>query len=106
FSPAGEGGLPERSPQRGERNADVLHQWRTARRRPELRGAPRLPPASDRQRIVELRPPPLSAVNLWERLRRHNQIWTDGMAELPDDVLDLQQRAFRYFLDHTNARNG
>ena len=28
------------------------------------------------------------------------------MSELPDDVLELQQLAFRYFLDHTNARNG
>src|SRR5258707_7535237 len=28
------------------------------------------------------------------------------MTELPDDVLELQQLAFRYFLDHTNARNG
>jgi hypothetical protein len=25
------------------------------------------------------------------------------MSELPDDVLELQQLAFRYFLDHTNA---
>src|SRR5438477_11147125 len=25
---------------------------------------------------------------------------------LPDDVLDLQRLAFRYFLDHTNAKNG
>jgi NADPH:quinone reductase-like Zn-dependent oxidoreductase len=25
---------------------------------------------------------------------------------LPDDVLELQQSAFRYFLDHTNAENG
>src|SRR5882672_4273614 len=29
-----------------------------------------------------------------------------GMSELPDDILELQQSAFRYFLDHTNARNG
>jgi hypothetical protein len=29
-----------------------------------------------------------------------------GMSELPDDILELQQLAFRYFLDHTNARNG
>src|SRR3984893_17740752 len=28
------------------------------------------------------------------------------MWELPDDVLELQQSAFRYFLDHTNAKNG
>ena len=28
------------------------------------------------------------------------------MSELPDDILELQQLAFRYFLDHTNARNG
>jgi len=28
------------------------------------------------------------------------------MSELPDDVLELQQQAFRYFLDHTNAQNG
>ena len=28
------------------------------------------------------------------------------MSELPDDVLELQQLAFRYFLDHTNAKNG
>jgi hypothetical protein len=25
---------------------------------------------------------------------------------LPDDVLELQRLAFRYFLDHTNATNG
>src|SRR5882724_4324700 len=29
-----------------------------------------------------------------------------GSSELPDDILELQQLAFRYFLDHTNARNG
>src|SRR6266513_6050303 len=28
------------------------------------------------------------------------------MTELPDDILELQRLAFRYFLDHTNARNG
>src|SRR6202158_1475872 len=28
------------------------------------------------------------------------------MGELPDDVLELQQSAFHYFLDHTNAKNG
>ena len=28
------------------------------------------------------------------------------MTELPDDVLELQRLAFRYFLDHTNAKNG
>lgn len=28
------------------------------------------------------------------------------MWELPDDVLELQQAAFRYFLDHTNPKNG
>src|SRR5258708_32515016 len=28
------------------------------------------------------------------------------MWELSDDVLELQQSAFRYFLDHTNAKNG
>ena len=28
------------------------------------------------------------------------------MSELPDDILELQQLAFRYFLDHTNAENG
>src|ERR1700730_9085241 len=28
------------------------------------------------------------------------------MKEIPDDVLELQQSAFRYFLDHTNAKNG
>jgi NADPH:quinone reductase-like Zn-dependent oxidoreductase len=28
------------------------------------------------------------------------------MTELPDDILELQQRAFRYFLDHTNPKNG
>ena len=28
------------------------------------------------------------------------------MSELPDDVLELQRLAFRYFLDHTNAKNG
>jgi hypothetical protein len=29
-----------------------------------------------------------------------------GLSELPDDILELQQSAFRYFLDHTNAENG
>ncbi len=28
------------------------------------------------------------------------------MDELPDDILELQQRAFRYFPDHTNGKNG
>src|SRR2546430_5784318 len=28
------------------------------------------------------------------------------MWELPDDILELQKLAFRYFLDHTNAKNG
>src|SRR6266481_5433782 len=28
------------------------------------------------------------------------------MTELPDDILELQQSAFRYFLDRTNAKNG
>ena len=28
------------------------------------------------------------------------------MTELPDDILELQKLAFRYFLDHTNAENG
>ena len=28
------------------------------------------------------------------------------MKGLPDDVLELQRLAFRYFLDHTNAQNG
>src|ERR1043165_1899360 len=28
------------------------------------------------------------------------------MTELPDDILKLQQSAFRYFVDHTNAKNG
>src|SRR6266851_4425615 len=28
------------------------------------------------------------------------------MWQLPDDILELQQSAFRYFLDHTNAKNG
>jgi NADPH:quinone reductase-like Zn-dependent oxidoreductase len=28
------------------------------------------------------------------------------MAELPDDVIELQRLAFRYFLDHTNGGNG
>jgi NADPH:quinone reductase-like Zn-dependent oxidoreductase len=28
------------------------------------------------------------------------------MAELPDDILELQRQAFRYFVDHTNAKNG
>src|SRR5580704_13855304 len=28
------------------------------------------------------------------------------MTELPDDIIELQRLAFRYFLDHTNARNG
>ena len=31
---------------------------------------------------------------------------SDRMSELPDDVLELQQLAFGYFLDHTNAKNG
>ena len=30
----------------------------------------------------------------------------NGMTELPDDILELQRLAFRYFLDHTNAKNG
>ncbi|MDX6501493.1 MAG: hypothetical protein QOG23_4753 [Blastocatellia bacterium] len=29
-----------------------------------------------------------------------------GVSELPDDILELQQLAFRYFLDHTNSLNG
>jgi len=29
-----------------------------------------------------------------------------GLSELPDDILELQQLAFRYFIDHTNAENG
>ena len=28
------------------------------------------------------------------------------MTELPDDILELQKSAFRYFLDHTNTKNG
>ena len=28
------------------------------------------------------------------------------MRELPDEILELQRLAFRYFLDHTNAQNG
>jgi len=28
------------------------------------------------------------------------------MSELPDNILELQQSAFRYFLDYTNAKNG
>src|SRR5258708_19240481 len=32
--------------------------------------------------------------------------WRLKMSELPDDILELQQLAFRYFLDYTNARNG
>ena len=28
------------------------------------------------------------------------------MSKLPDDILELQQSAFRNFLDHTNAENG
>ncbi len=28
------------------------------------------------------------------------------MTELPDDILEFQQSAFRYFLDHTNVKNG
>src|SRR5260221_14385304 len=28
------------------------------------------------------------------------------MWQLPDDILELQQSAFRYFLDHTNTKNG
>ena len=28
------------------------------------------------------------------------------MTEVPDDILDLQRLAFRYFLDHTNSKNG
>src|SRR6516165_5373693 len=29
-----------------------------------------------------------------------------SLLPLPDDVLELQQLAFRYFLDHTNVENG
>src|SRR5882762_6307689 len=28
------------------------------------------------------------------------------MTELPDEIIELQRLAFRYFVDHTNARNG
>src|SRR5260370_25492723 len=28
------------------------------------------------------------------------------MAELPDDIIELQRLAFRYFVDHTNGKNG
>src|SRR5882757_6036162 len=28
------------------------------------------------------------------------------MSELPDDILEIQQLAFRYFIDHTKAENG
>src|SRR5580700_4088082 len=28
------------------------------------------------------------------------------MTEIPDDILDLQRSAYRYFLDHTNPKNG
>src|ERR1700676_1059981 len=28
------------------------------------------------------------------------------MTELPDDIIELQRLAFRYFVDHTNGRNG
>jgi len=28
------------------------------------------------------------------------------MTELPDDIIELQRSAFRYFLDHTNGENG
>ncbi|HET6366016.1 MAG TPA: hypothetical protein VFG27_02255, partial [Pseudomonadales bacterium] len=28
------------------------------------------------------------------------------MAELPDEVIELQRSAFRYFVDHTNGQNG
>src|SRR5258708_27512626 len=28
------------------------------------------------------------------------------MPELPDDIIELQRLAFRYFVDHTNGRNG
>jgi NADPH:quinone reductase-like Zn-dependent oxidoreductase len=50
--------------------------------------------------------------------QRSNDNWGESMgkpegktsladtSELPDDILELQQLAFRYFLDHTNAENG
>src|ERR1700686_1399620 len=28
------------------------------------------------------------------------------MTELPDDIIELQRSAFRYFVDHTNSKNG
>src|SRR5258708_32216158 len=28
------------------------------------------------------------------------------MTDLPDDIIELQRLAFRYFPDHTNAKNG
>src|SRR5258708_38971145 len=28
------------------------------------------------------------------------------MPELPDDIIELQRLAFRYFVDHTNGKNG
>src|SRR5450631_2888138 len=28
------------------------------------------------------------------------------MTELPDDIIELQRLAFRYFVDHTDGRNG
>ena len=28
------------------------------------------------------------------------------MTELPDDIIELQRLAFRYFVDHTNGKNG
>jgi hypothetical protein len=28
------------------------------------------------------------------------------MMELPDDIIELQRLAFRYFVDHTNGKNG
>src|SRR5450755_1920239 len=28
------------------------------------------------------------------------------MTELPDDIIELQRLAFRYFVDHTNGNNG
>src|SRR5450432_1752877 len=28
------------------------------------------------------------------------------MTELPEDIIELQRLAFRYFVDHTNGKNG
>jgi hypothetical protein len=38
--------------------------------------------------------------------KREGKTSLAAMSELTDDILELQKLAFRYFLDHTSARNG